>query len=190
MLKRSQLLLLTLTLLSGAAEAHTSEASGIVSGLLHPVMGADHLVAMVAVGIIGAIAGGKAVWMLPVYFPVVMAVGGVLGIKGVTLPYVESLIALSGIVFGLVILAWRRMPLTAAAVLVAFFALFHGYAHGTELPASASPVEYCVGFVLGTGLLHAAGIGLSRLESLAQGKRLLRTIGAAISLTGCYYLIG
>ena len=131
--------------------AHTSDASGFLSGFLHPIIGIDHLAAMVAVGILGAIIGGKAVWMLPVYFPLVMSIGGVLGIKGLQLPLVEVFIAISVIVLGFLIAFYHRLNIVLASIIVSFFALFHGYAHGIELPEATSPIQYCVGFVFGTG---------------------------------------
>jgi len=169
--------------------AHSGDASGLASGFLHPILGLDHLVAMVAVGIIGAVVGGKAIWLLPTYFPVVMAIGGVLGIKGVPLPYAEVLIALSVVVFGMVIAVYRPISMLAAGMLVSFFALFHGHAHGVELPEATAPVEYCIGFVLATGLLHAAGISISLLDRKKFGKNVLRAIGAFISASGLYFLL-
>lgn len=170
--------------------AHSAESTGFVSGFLHPILGLDHLVAMVAVGILGALIGGRAVWLLPVCFPLVMALGGVLGIKGVPLPYAETLIAASAVAFGILIVIFRKISVVPAALIVAFFAIFHGHAHGVELPEAMSPVEYCVGFIVGTGLLHTAGILISLLEKKSHGPAILRGIGAVIGATGCYFLVG
>lgn len=168
--------------------AHTSDASGFLSGFLHPIIGIDHLAAMVAVGILGAIIGGKAVWMLPVYFPLVMSIGGVLGIKGLQLPFVEMFIAISVIVLGFLIAFYHRLNIVLASIIVSFFALFHGYAHGVELPEATSPIQYCVGFVFGTGMLHLFGIFLSFIKSSVSGQKSLRAIGGAICLLGFYFL--
>jgi urease accessory protein len=168
--------------------AHTSDASGFLSGFLHPILGFDHLAAMVAVGILGAIIGGKAVWLLPIYFPLVMSIGGVLGIKGLELPYAEYLIAISVVVLGCLIAFFQRINFVAASGIVAFFALFHGYAHGVELPEATSPVQYCVGFVFGTGMLHLCGIALSFIRSSVQGQKAIRAVGMIICLIGFYFL--
>ncbi len=177
-----------LTLFSSLAYAHTSEAGGFVSGFLHPIYGFDHLVAMVAVGILGAILGGRAVWQLPVYFPLAMAIGGVIGIKGIGLPYTEIFIALSAVVLGVLIITYRKINLILASIIVGFFALFHGHAHGTELPTAVSPVTYSIGFVLGTGLLHLAGILISFIEHKSFGKNVLKICGGFVALTGVYFL--
>src|SRR5215468_6586479 len=134
------------------AFAHTGSGSGgFAGGFLHPMFGPDHLVAMVAVGLWGAFLGPPAIWLLPIVFPMVMAGGGVMGILGLALPGVETGIALSAIVLGLMV--------ALAAALVGAFAVFHGHAHGAELPPGADAVAYSVGFVVATGLLHLAGIG-------------------------------
>jgi hypothetical protein len=116
-----------------------------VAGFLHPLSGLDHIVAMVAVGLWGAILGAPALWLLPVVFPMVMAFGGALGVLGVPVPAVEAGIALSGIVLGLMVACSVRPPLWVASLLVACFAIFHGYAHGTELPDSANPLTFASG---------------------------------------------
>lgn len=185
-------LVLMVFILSAPAFAHTDQqtAGGFISGFTHPVRGWDHVVAMVAVGIWGAYLGQPSVWALPVVFPVIMAFGGAMGVIGIPVPSVEFMIALSGIVLGLLIVFAVRLPTVVAAVIVGVFAIFHGYAHGAELPNAANPGIYSIGFVLGTGLLHLTGIGFSLLRSVRFGDALVRAIGAGISLTGLGFLIG
>jgi urease accessory protein len=172
------------------AEAHTETGTvgGFVSGFLHPLTGLDHIVAMVAVGLWGAFLGPPAMWLLPVVFPVVMAVGGAMGVLGVPLPGVETGIALSGIVLGFMVAFSARPPLWVAAVIVGFFAIFHGHAHGAELPESANAVTYAVGFVISTGLLHLSGIAFGLLVRWPWGRVLVRAGGAAIAVVGFGFL--
>lgn len=181
-----------LVLLAGPAAAHTGGglAGGFASGFLHPILGPDHVVAMVAVGLWGAFLGVPAIWLLPVTFPLVMALGGALGVLGVPLPLVEEGIAASALVLGLMVAFAVRPPLWVAALIVGFFALFHGHAHGTELPEAADAVAYSVGFVVATGLLHLAGIGLGLLVASRVGRIAVRTAGGVIALTGLAFLAG
>ena len=134
-----------------AAHEQVGVAGGLFSGFLHPLTGLDHLVAMVAVGIWGAQLGAPAIWILPITFPLVMALGGVLGVLHVPLPMPEVAIALSALVLGAAVAARLRVPFAVAAVIVAVFAIFHGHAHGVELPTAANPLAYGVGFVVATG---------------------------------------
>jgi urease accessory protein len=164
-------------------------AGGFASGFLHPLTGIDHILAMVAVGIWGAQLGAPAIWALPVAFPLVMSVGGSLGVRGVFLPGVEIGIAASALLLGFMIFRAARPPLYAAALLVGFFAIFHGYAHGTELPNAANPLAYGVGFVLATGLLHGSGIAIGLLHRWPSGARTLQIVGGGISLTGLFLLV-
>lgn len=164
-------------------------AGGFVSGFLHPIAGWDHVVAMVAVGLWGAFLGRPAVWLLPVVFPLVMTLGGALGVLGVPLPAVEVGIAASAIVLGAMVAAAARPPLWVAALIVGVFAVFHGHAHGTELPEAANPLAYSLGFVIATGLLHGAGIGLSLLAHGARGAQVVRACGAAIAALGVVFLV-
>lgn len=163
-------------------------ASGLVAGLLHPVGGADHVLAMVAVGIWGAQLCRPALWLLPVAFPLVMALGGALALIGVPLPGVEVGIALSALVIGVLVLTECRPAPWIAALVVGAFALFHGHAHGTELPADANGIYYSVGFVVATGCLHAAGIALGLLHRWRDGRRALRAAGALIAAGGAWFL--
>jgi urease accessory protein len=143
---------------------------------------------MVSVGLWGAQLGAPAVWLLPVTFPMVMAFGGMLGLVGVPLPGVEVGIALSGILLGLAVLAEWRPPLWVAATVVGLFAVFHGHAHGTELPQGASGLLYSMGFVVATGSLHACGIGIGVIHCWRWGRVVLRAAGAVVALAGCVFL--
>ena len=165
-------------------------AGGFVAGFLHPLFGFDHVVAMVAVGLWGAVLGSPAIWVLPVAFPIVMALGGALGVRGVALPGVEAGIALSAIILGLMVALAVRLPLPAACMLVGFFAIFHGHAHGTELPTAATPLAYSLGFVLATGMLHVSGIALGETRRWPQGKLIMRATGGLITAVGVYFLGG
>jgi urease accessory protein len=145
---------------------------------------------MVAVGLWGAFLGPPTIWLLPVVFPLVMAFGGVLGIHGVPMPLVETLIALSAVVLGLCVLTAFRPPLWVAAVIVGAFGLFHGHAHGMELPNAANPLTYSIGFVLATGFLHLCGIAFGLLIGVRGGQYVVRAAGAAVALVGTAFLAG
>lgn len=181
-----------LLLLANAAIAHEGEgfAGGFVSGLLHPLFGWDHVLAMVAVGLWGAFLGNPAIWLLPVVFPLVMALGGAAGVAGVPLPAVEAGIGASALVLGAMIALAARPPLWVAAVIVGVFAVFHGHAHGTELPHAADPLAYSAGFVISTGLLHLTGIALGLATRWPAGKVAIRAGGGAIALAGVGFLTG
>ncbi len=189
-MKRLSILLLGLLVLPAHAHVAGGLAGGFTAGLLHPVLGLDHVVAMVAVGLWGAFLGQPAIWLLPVVFPLVMTVGGALGILGVPLPAVETGIALSAIVLGLMVAFAVRPPLWLAALIVGFFAVFHGYAHGAELPSSAGPLAFSLGFVVSTGLLHLSGVALGLLTQWQGGRRLVQAGGGVIALIGMAYLAG
>ncbi|QQZ27839.1 HupE/UreJ family protein [Thiothrix subterranea] len=184
------LLLLGMTSSVWAHSDAAGMSGGFFSGFTHPLFGWDHVAAMVAVGLWGAFLGRPAIWMLPVVFPVVMAFGGVLGIAGIPLPAVETGIALSALVLGLMVVLAVRPPLWVAAVLVGAFAIFHGHAHGTELPDAASPLAYSLGFVMATGLLHLSGIAFGELTRWPWGSSAVRAGGAIISLAGVGFLTG
>lgn len=179
-----------LVLMPATASAHTETGAvgGFLSGFHHPLTGLDHIVAMVAVGLWGAFLAGRAMWLLPVVFPAVMAFGGALGVLGVPLPGVEAGIALSGIVLGLMVALAAKPPLWVAAAIVGIFAIFHGHAHGTELPHAANPMTYAVGFVISTGLLHLAGISFGLLTKWPAGRIFIRTAGVAIAMVGSGFL--
>jgi urease accessory protein len=178
-------------ILSVTAGAHAigANAGGFLSGLVHPVFGPDHLLAMFAVGLWGAQIGGRSVWELPVAFPLIMTFGGTLGIIGIPLPYTEILIAASMVVLGLAVaFAWRPASWLSIAV-VGMFAIFHGHAHGVELPSSANPFAYALGFVAATGLIHIAGIGFGLILGRAMDGKVSRAAGAVIGLAGAWYLL-
>jgi len=184
---------LLLLLAASPALAHTGTArvgAGFAAGFLHPLSGLDHVLAMLAVGMWGAQLGSPAIWVLPVAFPLVMSLGGVAGILGLVLPAVEPGIVFSVIALGGAIAVARRPPLWVAALLVSFFAVFHGYAHGAELPRQAGAAAYSAGFVLATGMLHLTGIGIGFVTKLPHGMRLLRAGGTAIALAGIYLAWG
>jgi len=175
--------------LTATAEAHTGGTlGGFVSGFEHPIFGPDHLLAMFAVGVWGAQIGGRSIWELPVAFPLIMAFGGVLGIAGVPLPHVELWIGLSVLGLGLAIATvWRPLEIVSIAC-VGLFAIFHGHAHGAELPNAADPVAYGVGFVIATGLIHVLGIGFGLLLGSGVRGMIGRTAGALIALAGVGFL--
>jgi urease accessory protein len=191
---RRQLALLCLLLLwSHSASAHILEgdaAGGFISGFEHPISGLDHIVAMVSVGLWGAQLGAPAIWLLPVTFPMVMAFGGMLGLMGVPLPYTEIGIAVSAIGLGAVVAAEARPPLWVAAVMVGFFAIFHGHSHGTEIPPDENGVLYSVGFVIATGLLHLTGIAIGLIHRWHFGQMILRLGGAGVAAAGGWFLAG
>ena len=188
---RSIVLITTLLVVAQTASAHEASgvADGFTSGFMHPILGWDHVAAMVAVGLWGAVLGQPAIWILPVTFPLVMAVGGALGVAGITLPGVEIGIALSALVLGAMVLLAAKPPLWLAAVVVAAFAIFHGHAHGTELPHAVSPLAYSLGFVLSTGLLHMCGIAFGLLTRWPTGTLLVRAGGGVIALAGALFFV-
>lgn len=179
-------------LISSPAFAHDGAgiAGGFTSGFMHPLLGWDHIAAMVAVGIWGAFLGMPVIWVLPVVFPMVMAFGGVTGILGVPLPGVEMGIALSATVLGLMVALAVRPPIWVAAIVAGTFAIFHGHAHGTELPAAADGVAFAGGFVIATGLLHLSGIALGLLTKWDFGRLAIRAFGGAIAAAGVAFLAG
>jgi urease accessory protein len=173
---------------TASAHGETGTVGGFLSGFGHPLGGLDHIVAMVAVGLWGAFLGGRAMWTLPVVFPVVMAFGGALGVVGVALPGVETGIALSGIVLGIMVSLAAKPPLWVAAVIVGIFAIFHGHAHGAELPEAANALTFAIGFVISTGLLHLCGIAFGLLVRWPWGRVAVRVGGVAIALVGFGFL--
>ena len=170
------------------AHPQKGEAVGFLTGFRHPISGLDHVLAMVAVGLWGAQLGSPAIWVLPVAFPMVMAFGGMLGLMGVPLPGIEYGIALSAILLGAAVMFEVRPPLGVAAALVGFFAIFHGHAHGTELPPGQSALLYSMGFVIATGCLHAVGIGIGTVHRWAWGQKLLRVAGGLVAMGGAFFM--
>jgi urease accessory protein len=173
---------------SALAHVQSGLAAGFLTGFLHPISGLDHVLAMVAVGLWGAQLGAPAIWLLPVTFPVVMAFGGLLGLLGVPLPGVEFGIAASAILLGAAVMTERRAPLYIAAALVGLFAIFHGHAHGTELPPGQSGLLYSLGFVVATGCLHAIGIAIGAVHRWPAGRVALRVAGGGIGIAGIFFL--
>jgi urease accessory protein len=172
------------------ASAHivAGMGGGFAAGFAHPLLGPDHLLAMVSVGIWGAQLGAPAIWVLPIAFPLIMAFGGAAGIIGVPLPATELLIALSVLVLGIMVAQARRLPLAAALPIVAVFAIAHGHAHGAELPHSANALAFSTGFVLATGMLHAVGIGIGLFLRWPTGALVIRCLGSFVAAVGVYFV--
>jgi urease accessory protein len=170
------------------AHVQQGQAQGLLTGLSHPVSGLDHVLAMIAVGLWGAQLGLPAVWLLPVTFPMMMAFGGFLGLVGIPLPGVEIGIALSAVLLGFMVAREAKPSLVVSGLIVAFFAIFHGHAHGTELPPGQSGLLYSIGFVIATGCLHGIGIAIGVVHKWPAGRILLRLSGAAVALAGVGFL--
>ena len=186
--RRTVVLPLLLCAQSALAHVGQGEASGMLTGFLHPLSGWDHILAMVAVGLWGAQLGTPAIWVLPVAFPLVMAFGGMLGFLGVPVPGIEYGIAASAIVLGAAVAFELRPPLVIAALVVGSFAIFHGHAHGTELPPGESALLYSMGFVIATGCLHAIGIGIGTVHRRAWGRKVLRAAGSGVAVGGFFFM--
>ncbi len=173
---------------------HVTPGSGAIEGFLHPILGVDHLLAMVTVGLLSAQLGGRAIWTVPLTFVVTMAVGAGLGILGVQIPLVEFGIAASVVVLGLALLLKAKLPELLAMVFVALFAVFHGWAHGAELPVmdnTITAIAYIVGFLVSTAGLHVVGalIGYILLRN-ERGAIMLRGAGLLIALAGIFIMTG
>ena len=181
-------------LLPTAALAHTGigAAGGFAHGFWHPVGGFDHVLAMVAVGAFAVRLGGRAVWLVPAAFVAMMAVGGLAGMERIRLPFVETGVALSVVVLGLAVALQWKLPVAAASALVGLFAIFHGHAHGSEMPIDASGLAYAAGFMLATASLHVAGIGLGLAAGRigARSRLALLGSGGAMALAGVALLSG
>ena len=174
---------------------HSGTDVGIFAGLLHPILGMDHLLAMVSVGLLSAQMGGRAIWTVPATFVSVMAVGGVIGLLGVPLPFVEIGVALSVVALGIALVAPRKLPLSLAMAFVGLFAIFHGHAHGAELPALSKTaldvIAYIFGFLLATATLHLIGALMGQMALSSQrGATVLRVSGALIAAAGVFILFG
>ena len=196
MISRVKLLTLSgaLALAPATAFAHTGvgDAHGFAHGFMHPVGGLDHVLAMVAVGLLAAMLGGRALWLVPAAFVAMMGVGGLAGINGLELPFVEIGIAASVIVLGAAVALRLKAPTAIAMGLVGFFAIFHGFAHGAEMPGDASGLNYAIGFMLATALLHTAGIGagFASARLVSRSDMLARAGGGAMALAGVGILTG
>jgi len=192
---KSGLLALAATALPAVAYAHpaTGEAAGFSHGFAHPISGVDHILAMVMVGVFAFQLGGRATWLVPATFVLVMALGGALGVAGTDLPFVETGIALSVVVLGAVIALDVKAPLAAALGVIGLFAVFHGHAHGAEMPEDASGAAYAAGFMVATALLHAAGLALGYIIGRAgerQGAFVTRAAGSVAAIAGVGILAG
>ena len=176
--------------IAGPASAHSGAAlsGGFLAGFVHPFSGPDHLLAMVAVGLWGAFLGRPLLIILPIVFPTVMALGGALGMVGAPMLPVELGIAVSVIALGASVASGWRAPVWLASAMIAVFAIFHGYAHGSELPSMADPVAFSLGFVLATGTLHVVGIAFGLLADGKRGRAVVRCGGGLIVVAGWYYL--
>jgi len=173
------------------ALAHSvGSVAGFTAGFLHPPSGFDHLLAMVSVGIWGAELGPPAIWLLPIAFPLMMALGGALGVVGIPLPAGELVIALSVVTLGALVAWARRLSISVAVAVVGVFALAHGHAHGVELPGAADALAFTIGFVVSTGLLHLAGIAIGVLARWRSGMLAIRACGCTFALVGCYFVYG
>lgn len=190
LLRRVAAALAILALAPATALAHAEKgmAAGFVSGFRHPLSGWDHILAMVAVGLWGAQLGAPAIWILPVTFPMMMAFGGFLGLVGVPLPGVEVGIALSAIALGLLVALEAKLKLPVAMAIVAVFAIFHGYAHGSELAPGTSALAYSLGFVVATGCLHGVGILIGLLHQRPSGRPVVRVAGGVVAAAGVFFL--
>ena len=188
------LLVMMISLIPTTALAHEGgnvPFGGFLSGLLHPVLGFDHLLAMLCVGILSAQIGGKAIWTVPATFVIFMAFGGILGIQNIGSLPAETGIALSLVLLGGVIAIERRLPIWVAMITVGFFGIFHGYAHGLEMPSTAEPLVFALGFLLGTAIIHIVGVVIGDIsQHYARGKLILRIAGGLISIIGLLYLFG
>jgi len=192
---RLLLALAVLALSPTLAFAHTGagDTMGFAHGFGHPLGGLDHILAMLAVGVLAAVLGGRALWLVPLSFMTVMLVGFALGLAQVDLPLVELGIALSSVVIGLAAMARRPLPLAAAMALVGVFAIFHGHAHGAEMPATTEGLGYAAGFLAATALLHLAGLGATIAMRRLTGRHarlVARVAGGAIALGGAGLLAG
>ncbi|MDF0696600.1 HupE/UreJ family protein [Rhizobium sp. MC63] len=192
---KSSLLAVAVAALPAVASAHPAvgDAAGFSHGFAHPMSGLDHVLAMVMVGVVAFQLGGRAIWLLPVTFILMMAFGGVLGAAGVDLPFVETGIALSVVTLGGMIAINVRAPLAAALGMAGLFAIVHGHAHGAEMPDDAAGAAYAAGFIVATGLLHGAGLALGYVIGRVgerQGVLAMRAAGGVAAISGLGILAG
>lgn len=170
--------------------AHQSTGGGFLAGLSHPVLGFDHLLAMLSVGVLSAQMGGKSLWTVPTAFVSVMLAGGVMGLNGIPLLSVEMGISISVLALGIALAVEKKLAPILAMAFVGFFAVFHGYAHGIEMPQLATPALYALGFIVGTASIHIAGVLVGSFAAKsANGVQLLRYIGAGIAGIGFHLTV-
>lgn len=186
MKKTMPIFMFLLALLPGVTCAHTGTGAttGFIHGFSHPIYGIDHLLAMVAVGLWAIQMGGKAKWFIPGSFVITMAIGGILGFTGTTIPFVEQGILLSLLILGVFITAAFKLPLPYSGTIVALFALFHGFAHGAEMPETIGAVSYAAGFAGATAILHLTGIGLGSFSQQVKQPAISRFAGGIIAISG------
>lgn len=189
---RHSIIALPLVLVAGAAQAHTGvgPTTGFLSGLAHPIFGPDHLLAMVAVGLWAALLGGRAMWLVPAAFVGVMAAGGALALAAVGLPLVEVMIVASVMALGGLVAARVKVSAAVGMAIVAAFAVFHGHAHGMEMPANVSGLLYFGGFALATASLHGLGLAIGLLAGRLREGVAVRAAGGAIAAAGVLLLVG
>jgi urease accessory protein len=176
-----------------AALAHPGHdgAGGLLNGFVHPLTGIDHVLAMIAVGVLAAGYGGRALWLVPMSFLVAMAAAGAIGMAGIPVQIVEAGIGLSVVVLGLMIAFQFKPPTLVATVVVGFFALFHGYAHGSEMPNGLAGLSFAAGFLIATALLLGAGVGIGLIvQRRTLSRRLFQAGGGVIALVGVAVLAG
>ncbi|SEA63152.1 urease accessory protein [Desulfuromusa kysingii] len=180
--------LLLLLVLPSLVLAHTGagEATGFIYGFNHPIGGVDHLLAMIAVGLWAVQMGGRSLWVVPSTFVAVMLLGGVLGFSGVSVPFIEEGILVSILIFGVLIAGAFRFPLLYSSIIVGFFALLHGHAHGAEMPVALGAGSYAIGFALATAILHVTGMGIGGLMQKANLQTATRFAGGVVALSGLY----
>ncbi len=189
-IKKIALFLICMTS-SAYANAHGAEAGGLINGLMHPIFGVDHLLAMIAVGALSVQIGGRAIWLVPLTFVSVMVIGGVLGMLGMPFMALETGIALSVLLLGIAIASHKKLSIALSMLCVGIFAIFHGYAHGAEMPLLAEPTLYSIGFVLSTAFLHIVGISIGEIaKNIKDGENLLRFFGAGMAGVGFAILFG
>ena len=184
--------LFALVVLAPCAAAHPGHGHGIgfAAGLAHPFSGIDHVLAMVAVGLLAVQIGQRAIWLLPSAFIALMVAGGLLNLAGVHVPLVDQAIIASVLILGLLIAGSAKLPLVMSASLVGAFAIFHGYAHAGEMAAGQSPTTYAAGFVIASAVLHGVGISAGLSAQRLASPSLLRFCGSAIALCGLLLLLG
>jgi urease accessory protein len=183
---RAGLVLAALVTFAVSAQSHTGvgEHTSIAHGLIHPFSGPDHVLAMLAVGIVAANSGGRLRFALPLLFIGALLIGGILGLQGVQLPQLEFGIGASVVVLGALVAFGMHLPMTVIASLVGVFGMFHGNAHGLELPSAVSPVPYIIGFVMATGILNASGFGFGLAMQKFANAEFTRLTGIFLALIG------